>query len=128
MVRRFVLVIALLTAALQSYAARAETTPCPVVECRARTPFPNCDDAVVANPPSGTVGVVGTVVDAHVGRCGTGMSIDVIRSSQAALPPRITFDWAPPCLMWNGRPGDTIRILVKATPLPDGSYLLWACK
>ena len=122
---RLALTIAILSAAFQPHPVHAQTAPCPV--CRAMAPFPDCDDAAVAQPPSGAVGVVGTVVETNLAACGTGISMDVIRSLQAALPQRITVDRGP-CLLWNGRPGDTIRIVVDATPLPDGSYRLRACK
>jgi hypothetical protein len=124
MVRRFTLVIAVLTVAPQLYAARAQTVPC--MQCRVMRPISDCDDAAMAHPPSGAVSVVGTVAEPNgASACGTEIGLDVIRSSQAALPQRITVDIGP-CLLW--REGDTIRVMVDATPSPDGRYKLRACK
>ena len=124
MVRRFTLVIAVLTVAPQLYAARAQTESC--IQCRVMRPIADCDDAAMAHPPSGAVSVVGTVAEPNgASACGTEIGLDVIRSSQAALPQRITVDIGP-CLLW--RQGDTIRVMVDATPSPDGGYKLRACK
>jgi|HubBroStandDraft_6_1064221.scaffolds.fasta_scaffold2087440_2 hypothetical protein len=124
MVGRFALVIAILTAALQSYAARAQTEPC--MACRVMRPISDCDDVAMAHPPSGAVSVVGTVVEANgASACGTEIGLDLIRSSQAALSQRIIVDIGP-CLLW--RQGDTIRVMLDATPSPDGRYKLRACK
>jgi len=120
---RSALVIAILGTAMQLYPVRAQAVPC--VACRALEPFPHCDDAAMAQPPTGAVSVVGTVAPLSTGPCGTGVVVDVIRSSQA-LPRRIAFDVS--CLLWNGEPGDMLRIMVDETPSPDGSYRLRACK
>ena len=126
MVWRFALVIAILTAALQAEAARAQTLPCPV--CRAFVAFPTCDDAAVANPPRDAIGLVGTVVDADASTaCGRALRVDVIHSSQASLPQRIAIDLGP-CVSWPGPPGGTIRVMVDARPSEDGFYRLRACK
>jgi len=104
--------------------ARA-ATPCPV--CRAMSHLHECDDTDLAHPSTGAVGIVGTVAEAFTGACDRDMTVDVIRSSQAALPRRITVTLGP-CQLWNGKPGDTLRIMVDETPSPDGSYRLRACK
>jgi hypothetical protein len=126
MVRRFALVIAILTAALQSHVARAQTVPCPA--CRANVLLPTCDEAAVANPPREAIGLVGTVVDTDTSTaCGRALRVDVIRSSQASLPQRIAIDLGP-CVFWSGKPGGTIRVMVDARPSEDGFYRLRACK
>jgi hypothetical protein len=125
MVRRLALVIAILAAALQAHAARAQTLPCPV--CRANVPLPTCDDAALANPPREAIGLVGTVVDADASTaCGRVLRVDVVHSSPASLPQRIAIDLGP-CVSWPGRPGDTIRLVVDARPSEDGFYRLRAC-
>ena len=126
MVRRVALIIAILTAAPLVQAARAQPLPCP--ECRARLPLRACDDAAVANPPRDAIGIVGTVVDANtVAACGKALRVDVIRSSLAALPQRIAIDLGS-CVFWDGHPGDTIRVMVDATPSEGGFYRLRACR
>jgi hypothetical protein len=97
------------------------------VVCRAMKQLHECNDTDVAHPPTGAVGVVGTVVKFDIGDCGEKMTVEVIKSSRASLPQRITFDLSS-CWRWDGKTGDTLRIMVDEIPSADGRYSLRACK
>jgi len=118
-----------LTAALQSAPAFAQAFPCSV--CRAQIPFGSCDSAAIANPPKGSIGVVGTVAGVEATHCDNAglpvvhLTVDVKRSS-SSLPVRTRID-VRPCLLWVGKTGDNISAMVLDTPSESGAYQARMC-
>jgi acetamidase/formamidase len=54
------------------------------------------------------------------------LTVDVRRSSSTALPVRIRIDTGP-CLLWGGKTGDVISVMVSETPRQGGVYGLHSC-
>jgi hypothetical protein len=115
---------ALLVAALQYTPAFAQDLPCMV--CRAQLLFGNCDAAAIANPPGGTVGFAGTVVQTEALQCATRLTVSIKRAVRSALPAVIKIDVLP-CLYWNGNPGEDINAAVMIVPTANGVYLARTC-
>src|SRR6185503_17702077 len=115
-----------LTAALPSSSALAQSVPCTLV-CRAQIPFGHCDNADIATPPNGAIGVVGTVARVQGMECAVGLTVDVKRSSSSSLPKRIRIE-VHPCLIWGGQRGDNISAMVFETPLESGAYRARTCQ
>ena len=110
-------------ALLQPLPAFAEPV-CPM--CRALSPISTCDAGVVNRPPFDTIGLTGRVTGAEMFTCATRLSIDVVRSTNSALPAKIKVDVGP-CASWNGKTGDVINALVFARPSQAGPYHIRSC-
>ena len=96
--------------------------------CRAQLLFGNCDAAAIANPPGGTIGFTGTVVQAEALQCATRLTVTVkrARSVQSVLPTIVKIDVLP-CLYWNGNTGEDINAAVMIVPTANGVYLARTC-
>jgi hypothetical protein len=116
--------IIVLAASLQASPAFAQASRC--MECRAQLPFGNCDAAAIANPPGGTVGFTGTVVQAEALQCATRLTVSVKRAVRFVLPAVIKIDVLP-CLYWNGNTGEDINAAVMIVPSINGAYLARTC-
>jgi hypothetical protein len=113
-----------LAASLLAPPAFAQASRC--MECRAQLPFGNCDAAAIANPPGGTVGITGTVVQTEALQCATRLTVSVKRAVRSALPAVIKIDVLP-CLYWNGNTGEDINAAVMIVPTANGVYLARTC-
>ena len=109
-----------LAATLLSTGPAAATDHC--TECRAVAHLRSCDRPIEGKPL-----FQGRVVRAEAFGCSQLLSIDVVRPTDAGLPPKIQVALTP-CAVWEGRSGDVIDVAVlEPLSLQNGLYTL-ACR
>jgi hypothetical protein len=112
------LVLAVVSLLLLTFCQNA-SAQCP--NCRAMSPFGNCAETVLNDPPEGSIAFTGTVIAAKDLQCSQQVRVEVTRSSAPSLPATIDIELGP-CTLGTGPVGTTITGLVSAKPGSTGTY------